>query len=57
MRRKRKGCAIMATQIAPTPILTGKAARKILKQTHIKPSPQSKNGIEILSKMFKSKER
>lgn len=47
----------MATQLAPTPVLTGKSAKKILKQMHIKPSVKSNNGIEILSQMFKNKER
>ena len=47
----------MATQIAPTPILTGSSAKKILKQMKTKPSSKSYNGIEVLSKMFKNKER
>lgn len=47
----------MATQLAPTPILTGKSAKTVLKQMKIKPSAKSDNGIKALSKMFKDKER
>lgn len=47
----------MATQLAPTPILTGKSAKKVLKQMQIKPSAKSDNGIKVLSQMFKNKER
>lgn len=57
MRKREKGCAVMATQLAPTPILTGKSAKKVLKQMQIKPSAKSDNGIKVLSQMFKNKER
>ncbi len=47
----------MATQIAPTPILTGKSAKKVLNQIKIKPSKETEKGMEILFKMFKDKEK
>ena len=52
--RKKKH---MATQIAPTPILTGKSAKKVLNQIKIKPSKETEKGMEILFKMFKDKEK
>ena len=52
--RKKK---YMATQIAPTPILTGKSAKKVLNQIKIKPSKETEKGMEILFKMFKDKEK
>ena len=47
----------MATQIAPTPIVTGKSAEKILKQIKIKPSKETEKGMEVLLKMFEDKEK
>ena len=52
--RKRK---YMATQIAPTPILTGKSAKKVLDQIKIKQSKETEKGMEILFNMFKDKEK
>lgn len=52
--RKKKH---MATQIAPTPILTGESAKKVLNQIKIKPSKKTEKGIEILFNMFKDKEK
>ena len=52
--RKRK---YMATQIAPTPILTGKSAKKVLNQIKMKPSKETEKGMEILFNMFKDKEK
>ena len=52
--RKRK---YMATQIAPTPILTGKSAKKVLDQIKIKPSKETEKGKEILFSMFNGKEK
>lgn len=52
----KKGGIVMSTQIAPTPIIAGDSAKKILKQMEIKPSPKSQEGMEILTKMFKGKE-
>lgn len=40
------------SQIQPTPIVTGEAAKKIEEQLKIKPSENTKRGIEILKKMF-----
>ena len=47
----------MATQIAPTPILTGKSAKKVLNQIKIKPSKEAQQGANILFNMFKDKEK
>lgn len=47
----------MATQIAPTPILTGNSAKKVLNQIKTKPSKETKKGMEILFDMFKDKEK
>lgn len=47
----------MPTQIASTPVLTGNSAKKILKQMRVKPSSKSQDGMEILSKMFKDREK
>ena len=47
----------MATQIAPTPILTGKSAKKVLNQIKIKPSKETQQGANILFNMFKDKEK
>ena len=52
-RKKRH----MATQIASTPILTGKSAKKVLDQIKIKPSKETEKGMEILFNMFKDKEK
>ncbi|MBR0466030.1 MAG: hypothetical protein IJJ40_00850 [Clostridia bacterium] len=52
--RKKKH---MATQIAPTPILTGNSAKKVLNQIKTKPSKETKKGMEILFDMFKDKEK
>jgi hypothetical protein len=46
----------MATQIAPTPILTGKSAKKILELMKIKPSIETNKGIQNIFNMFKDKE-
>jgi hypothetical protein len=51
-----KGSAYMATQIAPTPILTGKSAKKILELMKIKPSIETNKGIQNIFNMFKDKE-
>lgn len=45
----------MSTQIQPTPIVTGEAAEKIKEQLKIRPSEQTKKGMEILEKMFEDK--
>jgi len=47
----------MPTQIASTPVSTGKAAEKILNQIKTKPSKEAQQGIKILFDMFKDKER
>ena len=47
----------MATQIAPTPVLTGKSAKKVLNQIKIKPSKATQQGTKILFNMFKDKEK
>ena len=52
--RKKKH---MATQIAPTPILTGKSAEKVLNQIKVKPTKETEKGKEILFNMFKGKEK
>lgn len=43
----------MPTQIAPTPIIRGEEARKVLEESKRKPSEKSKNGARILTEMFK----
>ena len=42
----------MSTQIQPTPIVTGDAAKKIEEQLKIEPCEETEKGIEILKKMF-----
>lgn len=42
----------MATQIAPTPVVRGKAAEEILKEMRRKPTPASKEGAKILASKF-----
>lgn len=49
--KKRNG-DIMATQIAPTPIVRGPEAVRILKEANRKPSQEAKQGAEKLAKMF-----
>ena len=46
----------MPTQIQPTPIVTGEAAKRIEEQLKIKPSEDIEKGKEILKKMFEDKE-
>lgn len=46
----------MPTQIVPTPIVTGKAAKKALEQLKMMPTEKTKRGIAILTEMFKDKE-
>lgn len=43
----------MATQIAPTPIVRGKAAETIRKEMQQKPTPAARRGAEILTMKFK----
>ena len=45
----------MATQIAPTPVVTGTAAVKIFKEANQKRSQASKNGAEKLKLKFSKK--
>lgn len=47
----------MATQIAPTPTITGKTAKKILKQLKMEPTEKTKKGIATLTSMFEGKEK
>lgn len=42
----------MATQIAPTPIVTGQAAAVIYKEMQRKPTQASKRGAQILISKF-----
>lgn len=48
----------MATQLAPTPVVKGKAAEQIYKEMQRKPSEAAKQGAKLLiekfSKMVKS---
>lgn len=53
---KRK-CNKMATQIAATPILHGKEAKKVLKECKKLPTKKSQQNLEILNKMFDGKIR
>ena len=43
----------MATQIAPTPIVKGKAAEAIIKEMQQKSTPAAMRGAEILTMKFK----
>lgn len=42
----------MATQIAPTPVVTGKAAVAIYKEMQRKPTAASKRGAQLLAAKF-----
>ena len=42
----------MATQIAPTPLVKGEAAKKIYKEMQRKPTQASKKGAKILFSKF-----
>lgn len=42
----------MATQIAPTPVVRGKAAEAILKEMQRKPTQASNLGAQILASKF-----
>lgn len=42
----------MSTQIQPTPIVTGEAAKKIEELIKIKPTYETEIGKQILQKMF-----
>lgn len=55
MAKRKKNC--MTTQIAPTPVLTGKSAKKVLNQIKMKPSKETQKGMKMLLKMFKDKEK
>lgn len=56
MKRKNRRSKDMATQIAATPIVTGKSAKKISKQLKIKPTSNTDLGYKILNEFFKDKE-
>ena len=45
----------MATQLAATPVVTGKQAAEIYKKAQQKPSEKSKQGAKKLIKMFAGK--
>lgn len=45
----------MATQLAPTPVVTGKAAEIIYSEMQSKPSETAKQGAQILLKKFSEK--
>ena len=42
----------MATQIAPTPLVKGEAAKKIYKEMQRRPTQASKKGAKILFSKF-----
>ena len=42
----------MATQLAPTPVVKGKAAEAIIKEMQRKPTEASKEGAKILITKF-----
>ena len=48
---------IIKTQIAPTPIVSGESAIKIMNYLNISPNKDTDNGIKKLYDMFKGKER
>ena len=45
------------TQIAPTPILSGDSAIKLINYLNINPNKDTDNGIKNLYSMFKGKEK
>lgn len=45
----------MATRIAITPILHGKEAKKVLRESKRLPTKKSRQGLENLNKMFNGK--
>lgn len=47
----------MTTQIAITPILHGKEAKKVLRESKKMPTEKSRQGLENLNKMFDGKIR
>lgn len=50
--RSYKGEISMATQIAPTPVVKGSEAEKILKEANKKTSAEAKKGSTKLSNLF-----
>ena len=47
-----KGVISMATQIAPTPVVKGSEAERILKEANKKTSAEAKKGSKKLSNLF-----
>lgn len=45
----------MATQLAPTPVVKGEAAKIIYKEMQRKPTEASKKGAKILADKFSNK--
>lgn len=45
----------MATQIATTPMLHGKEAKRVLRESKKIPTEKSRQGLENLKKMFEGK--
>ena len=50
--RSYKGGISKATQIAPTPVVKGSEAEKILKEANKKTSAEAKKGSKKLSNLF-----
>ena len=50
--REKAYAELLKTQIQPTPIVTGEAAKRIEKQLKTRPFKDVEKGIEILKKMF-----
>lgn len=43
---------VMATQLAPTPVIKGQAAKIIYKEMQRKPTPAPKQGAQLLAAKF-----
>lgn len=52
LRIQQRRRMAMATQIAPTPLVKGEAAKKIYKEMQRKPTQASKKGAKILFSKF-----
>lgn len=56
MKKKRRGKKV-ATQLAPTPVITGKEAKKILEAAKKQPSETAKANASKLIQFFNSIEK
>lgn len=54
-RKTRKEAKIMATQIAPTPIIKGRIAKSILVEVKNKPTSAASEGAKKIMALFETK--